>query len=931
VPADAGIRFGQYVLVRRIARGGMAEVFLAQQRGLEGFDRRVAVKRILPHLADSPDFVKMFLGEAKLAAQLSHPNVVHIYEFGKVEHDYFIAMEFVDGVHAGQLFKHGDHERLPVTLVARIGADAAAALHYAHELRSPNGKLYGLVHRDVSPANIMVSFDGVVKLCDFGIAKAAAAGDQLTNPGQVKGKYAYMSPEQTIAGQLDGRSDVFSLAIVLWELLAGKYIVPRGDPIAAMRMIRDGKLEPLDKVAPHVPPPLAKAINWALEPKREKRATAADLAQALEAFIKASPELATPMQLSGWVRARFVREGTGKEPALDSTHDASVSGDGHTPNPDAAGPGTSGGPGTSAGPGTFAAPRTSAAAAAHAIPASEKPTVVGGPLELRATPSSYPPRKVVKVVENAGEGTEIYTTSDLDLDAATLKAKRYTGGPPQRGDAAGSSGAYVRHDVEPTISMAPPDGMSGMSDATEVVDARHVPRPSATEVVNARNMPRPSATEVVNARNMPRPSATEVVDGRHLPRPSVPADEEDSQSSNETVVRDHRAPLSSAPMVVPTRMMPADLPGVPEPRPLPGVPPAPSAAGYGHVPPSSSRGTRLPPPSGSRAPSVAGGVPPSGPPPRAETVPPSRGGEVPPSGQAMPSPVPSAYPMNLSRDARTGSTIQGTGAQTAMPRQPSAHGASPDLFAPHAAPPLAPSATARRNKRIAMVAGLSVLALLSFMIALAASNSSSNNRSSAQDAGTGIAVVRSGDTLPIAEPPLDASLTPTVPLDASATKPAMGLLVVRTIPDGGTIKVGDQVREATVQPGDPTGARTAQLLLEAGRYTVEAQLAGYQPEKRDVIIDGGENKMIEVTFTKRLSVVRPDRGHSPATGRLTVRTTPWSDVYLGAKKLGQAPFADLEVAAGTYTLTFRNPARPTVTKTVTIKAGKPTKLNFSLP
>src|SRR5690348_6012652 len=150
----------------------MAEVFLAQQRGLEGFDRRVAVKRILPHLADSPDFLKMFLGEAKLAAQLTHPNIVHIYDFGKVEGDYFIAMEFVDGVHAGQLFKNIDKEPMPATLVARIGADGASALHYAHELRASSGKAYGLVHRDVSPANIMVSYDGVVKLCDFGIAKA---------------------------------------------------------------------------------------------------------------------------------------------------------------------------------------------------------------------------------------------------------------------------------------------------------------------------------------------------------------------------------------------------------------------------------------------------------------------------------------------------------------------------------------------------------------------------------------------------------------------------------------------------------------------------------------------------------------------------------------------------------------------------------------
>src|ERR1051325_3283374 len=229
----------------------MAEVFLAQQRGLEGFDRRVAVKRILPHLADSPDFMKMFLGEAKLAAQLSHPNIVHIYEFGKVESDYFIAMEYVEGVHAGQLFK--EKERLPPTLVARIGAEAANALHYAHELRAPTGKLYGIVHRDVSPANLMVSYDGVVKLCDCGIAKAAMMSDQLTNPGQVKGKYAYMSPEQTIAGPLDGRSDVFSLAIVLWELLTGKFIVSRGDAIEAMRSIRDGKLQRIEQVAPDTP------------------------------------------------------------------------------------------------------------------------------------------------------------------------------------------------------------------------------------------------------------------------------------------------------------------------------------------------------------------------------------------------------------------------------------------------------------------------------------------------------------------------------------------------------------------------------------------------------------------------------------------------------------------------------------------------------
>ncbi|HEX7836801.1 MAG TPA: serine/threonine-protein kinase, partial [Kofleriaceae bacterium] len=289
MPAEGGIRFGPYVLQRRIARGGMAEVFLAQQRGLEGAGRRVAIKRILPQLANAPDFIQMFLDEAKLAAQLSHPNIVHIYDFGKVDADYFIAMEYVDGVHAGQVFRRANTDRLSPAMVARIGADAAAALHHAHELRAPGGQPLGLVHRDLSPANLMVSFDGVVKLC----------------PGLVKGKNAYMSPEQTAGAALDGRSDVYALGIVLWELLAGTVLVPHGDPAWAMRAIRSDNLTPITRAAPWTPAPLAEAITWALATRREQRATAAQLAHTLEAFIKSSPEIATPMQLGSWLRARF--------------------------------------------------------------------------------------------------------------------------------------------------------------------------------------------------------------------------------------------------------------------------------------------------------------------------------------------------------------------------------------------------------------------------------------------------------------------------------------------------------------------------------------------------------------------------------------------------------------------------------------------------
>jgi serine/threonine-protein kinase len=780
VPADAGIRFGQYVLVRRIARGGMAEVFLAQQRGLEGFDRRVAVKRILPHLADSPDFVKMFLGEAKLAAQLAHPNIVHIYEFGKVANDYFIAMEFVEGVHAGELFRQGEVDRLSPTLVARIGADTAAALNYAHELRNASGKLYGLVHRDVSPANIMISHDGIVKLCDFGIAKAVSVGDPLTNAGQVKGKYAYMSPEQTTASQLDGRSDVFALGIVLWELLTGKYIVPRGDAITAMRMIRDGKLEPIEHAVPSTPAPLARAIASALELKRENRATAAELAQALEAFIKSSPEIATSMQLAAWIRPRFPRDSIVSMEGLASS------------------------------PGTQASPRTAAVSGASSVVVPPTPNPEA-PTRLPVTPM-YPPRTVVKVIEDTGEGTEIYSVSDLQ-DGATIQAPRFQG------------------------QVLTP------SDAATVISRPH----------NAAD----EATVHAGPPIMPGHDATEILDTRHLPQP--PDDDDDSQSAQmfmETTERDRRHPMASGPPPVPVRMQPPRHHNIgPEHRP------------------------------------------------------------------SLPSPL---RGMQLSPDSRSVHTIKGTGTQSVLSRKAS----SPDMHAQQRQRTVLTPEQAtkqRRKKLVFTIGGLGGLMLLSFLVALCASG---GGRESVfpRDAS----VVRMTDTdgaLPLAPPPLDAALAPipTVPIDASPES-LMATLVVRTVPDGGTISVGDRSLAASRPAGDSTGAATAKMLLEPGPVTVIATLDGYEPESREVTLERGATASLDITFTKK---IRPD--HSPPLGRLTVRTRPWSDVYLGGKKLGQAPFTDLEVPVGTHTLTFKNPSRPTVVKSVTVKAGKSTKLNFSLP
>jgi len=297
---ESGIPFGNYTLLRRIARGGMAEVFVARQKGIDGFDRLVAIKRILPHLLDDKSFVGMFQEEARLAARLSHPNIVHIYDFGKVEEHFFIAMEFMHGVHTGDLIRRAEKQLMPMALAARIGADACAGLHYAHNRRNERGTSLKLVHRDISPPNLLVSYDGVVKIVDFGIAKAVSSIEQ-TRPGVVKGKYAYMSPEQTMGQALDGRSDVFSLGIVLWELISGKPAVTRTDQVLAMKTIRDGKVGAVEDARLGVPPELAEALAGALHKDPKKRSDARTFGNALESFIKSSSQIATRMELGAWL------------------------------------------------------------------------------------------------------------------------------------------------------------------------------------------------------------------------------------------------------------------------------------------------------------------------------------------------------------------------------------------------------------------------------------------------------------------------------------------------------------------------------------------------------------------------------------------------------------------------------------------------------
>lgn len=302
---SAGIPFGNYRLIRRIARGGMAEVFLATQQGPSGFERAVALKRILPHLADDPQFVEMFMDEARLAAQLSHSNIAHIYEFGRVEDSYFIAMEHIDGIDLSAVILDGPKQPMPLELAARIIADVCAALHYAHSLNGKNSRPLNLVHRDISPQNILVAFNGAVKVVDFGIAKAAILIER-TRPGVVRGKYTYMSPEQVDGKVLDGRADLFCAGIVLYELCTCEALFPRTEPIQAMRRIRAGDIPPPRRAGASLPPHLEKIILRALARNRDERyRNAAEMQMDLEAFLRTVPQIVSSIALGEYFTRHY--------------------------------------------------------------------------------------------------------------------------------------------------------------------------------------------------------------------------------------------------------------------------------------------------------------------------------------------------------------------------------------------------------------------------------------------------------------------------------------------------------------------------------------------------------------------------------------------------------------------------------------------------
>lgn len=304
--APGTILGGKYQLLRRLAVGGMAELYLARTRGMGGFEKLVVIKRVLPHLAEEPEFIEMFFTEARLAATLDHPNIVHVMDIGGEDEDPYFVMEYVHGEDLRAVLRTSA-KRGPLSLECAVAIviGAATGLHHVHERVGLDGLPLGLVHRDVSPSNILVTYDGGVKVADFGIVKAAAR-TQMTRAGMMKGKVGYMSPEQCRSEGIDRRSDVFGLGILLYETTTGHRLFHGDNDYAVLHRIASGKYMPLSFDVEGYPEPLKAIVVRALQREPDDRyPTAQAFSTDLESFAHEAGLRLSSQAVAGCVRELF--------------------------------------------------------------------------------------------------------------------------------------------------------------------------------------------------------------------------------------------------------------------------------------------------------------------------------------------------------------------------------------------------------------------------------------------------------------------------------------------------------------------------------------------------------------------------------------------------------------------------------------------------
>jgi serine/threonine protein kinase len=313
------VLFGKHLLLERISVGGMAEVFKAKTFGPDGFEKIVAIKRILPSMAEDQDFISMFIDEAKIAGQLSHANICQIFELGKIGSSHFIAMEYVQGKDVLQIQNRFRRLRkqMPLPMAALIAAKICEGLDYAHRKCDKNNQPLNIIHRDVSPQNILVSYEGEVKIIDFGIAKAVSRSSK-TQAGVLKGKFGYMSPEQVRGLPLDRRSDTFAIGTLLWEMCTDERLFAGPSDFAVLEKVRNATVPPPSSHNPMIPPELEAIIMRALKrDPLERYQWSAEMQEALQNYLLAQSPPWTSAMLSSMLKELFAREMAREQAALE--------------------------------------------------------------------------------------------------------------------------------------------------------------------------------------------------------------------------------------------------------------------------------------------------------------------------------------------------------------------------------------------------------------------------------------------------------------------------------------------------------------------------------------------------------------------------------------------------------------------------------------
>ena len=314
------VPFGKYLLLDRIAVGGMAEVYMSKSFGIEGFEKILAIKRILPTMAEDGDFIEMFIDEAKIAGQLNHANIAPIYELGKIGESHYIAMEYVWGKDLLQIMNRFRRmrKRMPGYMVAWIASKMCEALDYAHHKTDRSGTPLNIIHRDVSPQNVLVSYEGEVKLIDFGIAKATTRTTQ-TQAGVLKGKFGYMSPEQVRGLPVDFRSDLFAVGTCMYEMLTSDRLFTGESDFSTLEKVRNAAVLPVNEVAREVSTPLNDIVMKALQRDAADRwQSAAELHEALQRFLSTQRPPFGTSRLAAWLKTAFAAEMADEKEGMDA-------------------------------------------------------------------------------------------------------------------------------------------------------------------------------------------------------------------------------------------------------------------------------------------------------------------------------------------------------------------------------------------------------------------------------------------------------------------------------------------------------------------------------------------------------------------------------------------------------------------------------------